>query len=529
MKTNHLLAKTTIALCATLYLTSCREMEPEKAVGASAEAKVNVVAPETAYPGEDGITKRGRLFGKEITYSEIDGKAVFEGDIILTPEQLGQNTGARTQAFTKIHSLWPNNFIQYIVDPSISDDSAILAAIADVEAATPLRFIRRRSLADIPGYQFAQTSYVTFTRSRGYSSSIGRIGGQQFIGIPFFPTKGGILHEIGHTAGLLHEHTRYDRNANVKVNLNNVAEAAKPNFTILDNEGYDNRKYGSFDFGSIMMLDSYAYSQNGQPVMTTLDNKAFTVQRSQLSVGDAQCITAMYSNVFAVTPTGILAGDAATGKNAPLATLYTGAGEIYALKDQFFLSQGNKVTQIRSKSGWAYNVTSGTGPVNGMTYYKGNIFTLQDGSVWKTEATNCVRQQYTGPFFSGGTALAYAFGLPYAVVGDRLHIISIDGKNNSVMGYGYSGVTEMVGWKAWLYVIKPNGKLYKVNPTNGDIVQHGTTTFSSNAQLTCTGKNLLVVSQGTLYSIDEAGITKPISGGWGNVTDISAVNSEDQP
>ena len=529
MKTKHLLVKTTIALCATLYLTSCRETEPENAVGTAAHAKVNAVAAETAYPGETGTTKRGTLFGKEISYSEIDGKAVFEGDIMLTPEQLGQNAGARTEAFTKIHSLWPNNVIPYNVDPSITDDSAILAAIADVEAATPLHFLRRRSVADFPGYQIVQSSYVTFTRSRGYSSSVGRIGGQQFISVPFFPTKGAILHEIGHTVGLLHEHTRYDRNANVKVNLNNVAEAAKPNFTILDDEGYDNRKYGPFDFGSIMMLDSYAYSQNGQPVMTTLDNKPFTVQRSHLSVSDAQCITAMYSNVVAVTPSGILMGDAATGKNAPLPTVYTGAGEIYALGTLFFLSQGPKVTQIKTKSGWGYNVSSGTGPVIGMTYYKGNIFTLQDGIVWKTEATNCIKQPFTGPFFTGGTALAYAFGLPYAVVGDRLHIISADGKSNSIMGYGYSGVTEMVGWKAWLYVIKPNGKLYKVNPTNGDIVQHGTTTFSSNAQITCTGKTLLVVSQGTLYSVDEAGVTKPISGGWGNVTDISAVNSEDQP
>jgi hypothetical protein len=529
MKAKHLLVKTSIALCATLYFTSCREMEPENAVGAAAETKVNAIAAEVAYPGETGIAKRGMLFGKEITYSEIDGKAVFEGDIILTPEQLGKNAGARTEAFTKIHSLWPNNTIQYTVDASISDDSQILAAIADVEAVTPLRFLRRRTVIDIPGHQVVPASYVTFTRSRGYSSSIGRAGGQQFIGVPIAATKGGILHEIGHTAGLLHEHTRYGRDSYVKVNLNNVYENAKANFTVLDNEGYDNRSYGPFDFGSIMMLDSYAHSMNGQPVMTTLDNKTFSVQRSHLSINDARCITAMYSNVLAVTPTGILMGDAATGKNAPLPSVYTGAGEIYALGTYFFLSQGPKVTQIKTKSGWGYSVSSGTGPVIGMTYYKGSIYTLQDGIVWKTLATNCIKQPFTGPFFTGGTALAYAFGLPYAVVGDRLHIISADGKSNSIMGYGYNGVTEMVGWKAWLYVIKPNGKLYKVNPTNGDIVQHGTMTFASNAQLTSTGKNLLVVSQATLYSVDEVGTVKPISGGWGNVTDISAENSEDQP
>ena len=77
MKTKHLLVKTTIALCATLYLTSCRETEPENAVGTAAHANVNAIAAEAAYPGETGTTKRGTLFGKEISYSEIDGKAVL--------------------------------------------------------------------------------------------------------------------------------------------------------------------------------------------------------------------------------------------------------------------------------------------------------------------------------------------------------------------------------------------------------------------------------------------------------------------
>ncbi|TLV01488.1 M12 family metallopeptidase [Dyadobacter luticola] len=448
--------------------------------------------------------------------------------MILTPEQLGQTTGARTEAFTKIHSLWPNNRVLYTIDNGITDQSAVLAAIAEVEANTPVRFVYRRPMPNIQGGLPIKDSYVTFGRARGYSSSVGRIGGQQFISVPLGATKGGILHEIGHTLGLLHEHTRYDRNSAVKVNLNNVAEINKSIFTVLDDEGYDNRKYGAFDFGSIMMLDSYAYSQNGQPVMTTLDNKTFGVQRDHLSTSDAKCITAMYSNLFAVTPTGVLAGDAATGKNAPMATTYAGAGEIYAVSESLFLSQGTSIMKLNFKSGWGFGVGGGYAPVKAITYYKGSIFALQEGTVWKIELNNTIKQAFTGPYWSSATALSYAFGLPYIVMGDSLYIISWDGKSFSNYGSGYKGVTEMVGLKKGLYLIKPDGKLYKTDPTTGIIKLHSTTTFSPGAQLTSDGTNLLIVSQGTLYSVDEAGAVKTISGGWDNVTDLSSFNTEDQ-
>ncbi|MCF0065314.1 M12 family metallopeptidase [Dyadobacter chenwenxiniae] len=526
MKAKHLLVKC-IAIYALINLTSCREMTPETEVRSAEETVVNHVTPEVAFPGEEGVRKQGTLFGKEVTYAEIDGKAVFEGDMILTPEQLGSETGARTQALSKIVSLWPNNTVSYTIDASITDQSAVLEAISQVEAFTPLRFVLRKPTPDLPGLPVLRQSYVTFKLSRGYSSSIGRIGGEQFITIPTGATKGGILHEIGHTVGLLHEHTRPDRDAYIKVNLNNVADAAKPNLAIVAEESDEHVKHGKFDFKSIMMMDSYAYSKNKLPVMTTTDNKTFSVQRDYLSDGDIYCITAMYANLFAVTPYHIWAGDAASGKWSVLATTWTNAEEIYALPGTLFLSKSPNLMRLNARSGKGYSIASGFSGVKGITYYRGNLFVLQNGTVWKIDVASGARQSFTGPFWTSATGLSYAFGLLYIVSGDNLYMISSNGQSFSSIGSGYQGVTEMTGWKNSLYILKPNGKLYKVDPTNGDQKEYTPATFAPNAQLTSNGKNLLIASQGVLYSVDENGWTKQISLGWTSVTDISAVSSED--
>lgn len=527
MKAAHLLVKMSIALSATFYLTSCREMTPEQTAGTALEASGKRTDPEMAYPGEQGVPKRGMLFGNEITYYEIDGKVVFEGDMILTPEQMDQTANARTQGLSKIVSLWPDNTVLYTIDPSITDKTAILAAISQVEALTSLRFTPKSIKEPIPGFPVLRESYVTFSRGRGYSSAIGRIGGQQFITIPFGATKGGILHEIGHTLGLLHEHTRPDRDSYVKVNLANVAEAAKPNLAIVANEGYDNVKHGPFDFNSIMMMDSYAYSNNGSPVMTTVDNKTFSVQREYLSFADIDCLVAMYANVFAVTPYHIKVGDARTGKWSSLATNIAGAGEIYALPGLLYLSKNADLMRLNSRSGKGYSIASGFSGVKGITYYKGNLFVLQNGTVWKIDVATGTRVSFTGPFWTSGTALSYAFGLLYIVSGDKLYMVSYNGQSYSSIGSGYQGVTEMVGLKKGLYILKPTGKLYKVDPTSGASKEHTAATFAPDAQLTSNGTNLLIASQGALYSVDETGYTKQIAQGWTSITDLTTINSED--
>ncbi|TLV01487.1 hypothetical protein [Dyadobacter luticola] len=65
MKSLHLLVKTGLVLCATLYITSCEKPEHENTIVSAPQAGISRVDPEVAYPGESGVQKQGTLFGKK--------------------------------------------------------------------------------------------------------------------------------------------------------------------------------------------------------------------------------------------------------------------------------------------------------------------------------------------------------------------------------------------------------------------------------------------------------------------------------
>ncbi len=99
-------------------------------------------------------------------------------------------------------------------------------AIKEWEDNTPIRFVQKQS---------QHTDYVDFvqgTRADACWSDIGRSGGRQTIqlrsdGDCWLDT---LIHEIGHTVGFYHEHTRPDRDAFVTVNWDNIIDGREGNF-----------------------------------------------------------------------------------------------------------------------------------------------------------------------------------------------------------------------------------------------------------------------------------------------------------
>jgi hypothetical protein len=527
MKGTHLLVRTGILLCTAFYITSCRELAPENEVATAHESAESRIEPETAYPGEQGVLKNGKLFGKEISYTEIDGQAIFEGDIVLTREQLGETSGARTQGLIETLSLWPNNTIPYEIDASVSNKEVVLAAIAEIEATTTIRFSGGPQRASVPNYDFIRRpNFVTFRPGRGYSSSIGMIGGEQFITLPIGATKGALLHEIGHTIGLMHEHTRADRDGFVKVNLNNVAEAAKPNLTKLTSDEYNELHYGKFDFGSIMMMDSYAYSNNKLPMMTTLDGKTFTVQREHLSENDIKSITAAYADLFAVIGGKIYAGDATKGKTTEFAGYFPATEKMFAVPSRLFATRDIGMWKIKSTGGTGIGV-GGNFPTKGMTYYNDYMYVLQNGYIRKIGVHNPANYNIGYQYWLAGTAITFAKGFLFIVNGEFLFRVSTGGTEYVTLGAGYKGITEMVALKDKVYFIK-GGKIYKLDPMTGVASLHGQVTLSSGAQLTSNGKKLLFTDGYTLNSMDENGVSKLISYGWQGVTELAAIDQGNQ-
>ena len=75
---------------------------------------------------------------------------------------------------------------------------------------------------------------------------------------------GVIQHEILHALGLIHEHTRQDRNEYVSITFNNIKEDKKDNFW---KDGNGDTLETEYDLGSVMHYGKDTATKNGKPVM----------------------------------------------------------------------------------------------------------------------------------------------------------------------------------------------------------------------------------------------------------------------
>ena len=230
---------------------------------------------------------RGRTFGyKKVTYDIIDDKAIFEGDIIIRPiKEINEFTESQLAMFEE--NRWPDGIIPYQIDSDLPNRQLISDAFKDIEEKTAIRFHQ---------YNNHSNSIHFKAGTKNCFSHVGMIGGEQPIILSQNCNLAEIIHVIGHSLGLWHEHSRKDRDTYVKIIRENIQPREEDNFYqyISDNVN------GEYDYCSIMHFWPYAFSKN-RPTIEVI-NDEFPCHdtiglQNGLSQGDIKKIQYLYSNM----------------------------------------------------------------------------------------------------------------------------------------------------------------------------------------------------------------------------------------
>src|SRR5262249_58717895 len=97
------------------------------------------------------------------------------------------------------------------------------------------------------------------------SSSVGMVGGQQFVNVTTSCSTGNAIHELGHAWGLLHEQERSDRDTYVTVLYDNIDKRYQSNF----DQGTADVNGGYYDYDSIMHYPATGFSRNFRDTIAT--------------------------------------------------------------------------------------------------------------------------------------------------------------------------------------------------------------------------------------------------------------------
>ncbi|MDX2006041.1 MAG: M12 family metallopeptidase [Meiothermus sp.] len=272
---------------------------------------LNPGVPQT--PGSAAQAPSLSIDGKTYRYEVRDGRAIFEGDIVIGNVEDLERVRAQGLFHDKERKClvfycwnadrdyrWPGGVVPFVLDGSVTSAGAgglTQQAMNLWQAATPVRFVQRTS----------QSDFVAFVVDPGIEgcgeSAVGRQGGRQEIRFKATCDFGRVAHEIGHALGLWHEQSREDRDRYIKVNLSNVREGLEHNFEKHVGDGLD---IGAYDFDSIMHYGPNAFCKDPcpGPTLQTIPAGIAIGQRSRLSAGDIAAIRWLYMRNWVISDGG---------------------------------------------------------------------------------------------------------------------------------------------------------------------------------------------------------------------------------
>jgi hypothetical protein len=230
---------------------------------------------------------------KEWRMEERDGLAVVDGDIVLgTVDELSNPSSSKALQYTKAN-LWTKGVVPYVLPADFPNRATVLAAIAEIEAKTKIKFVPRTSekphihfdLTDNPNVG-GQSLYGM--QPNGQSLWLNRDTGKW--------NRGVVVHELCHALCIAHEQCRADRDQNVRIAYEHILSDYESQFTQLFGAGQDR---GVYDYDSIMHYPRRAFSKDGQDTIIPVNPGANIGQRNGLSVGDIKGLSETYAEEIA--------------------------------------------------------------------------------------------------------------------------------------------------------------------------------------------------------------------------------------
>lgn len=237
-------------------------------------------------------TKQLVTLSNGLIVEKIGDVYVFESDIIFSDSTLYvleaiPNINSRSAATNAPVKYWPNRMVPYVFDSSFTTDyrNEAIYAMSLISNSTGVRFVPAESY---------HTNRIKFCYSNANNSYLGMQGGTQIINI-YNKNYGVIMHEILHSLGFFHEHSRADRDSYIIINRSNIKSDKLHNF----NKYSSGLDIGAFDYNSIMLYGSMTTDTDfvydiTKPMITKLDGSIIYENRSYLSAGDIIGIQSIY-------------------------------------------------------------------------------------------------------------------------------------------------------------------------------------------------------------------------------------------
>ena len=423
-----------------------------------------------------GVTKQavisGRTFdAKPVSYRDIDGRAIFEGDIDLgLSEALAVQKQTRAQqeglaflgiGISGIGFRWPNGVVPFTIDANLPAQHRVTDAIRDWEGFTQVRFVARTH----------EPNWVTFRPNAGCSSQVGMVGNQQFVNLAATCTIGNVRHEIGHLLGLFHEQSREDRDDFIQVQQANIIPANLNDFAQHITDGDD---IGPYDYGSVMHYSATAFSSNGMPTITAPRPIG---QREYISDGDIAAVHHMYGWPF--RPSMTVCGSS------------------------LFIIQNNLLHRVAVASGALEVLPGDWDGMTSMGSVNNAVYAIQNSRLHRIDPATGIPEVIGNPEWGGHTSMTAYGGMLYIIQNGRLHRVSPYNGTWEPLGINndWSGHTSIAALGLSLYAIQ-NGRLRRIAPASGASVVVGTANWIGRTATCSHGGRLIVIENESLWDVD---------------------------